>query len=55
MFIMVLGEEVLGSANPEIIYSAEYKGKLSSGYYKIIGVFVAQDKPMSDSIIIEVK
>jgi hypothetical protein len=55
MFVMVLGEEVLGLANPEIIYSAEYKGKLSSGYYKITGVFVAQDRPMSGSIIIEVK
>ena len=55
MFTMALGEETLGSANPEIIYKAEYKGKLSPGYYKITGIFVAQEKPMLGSIIIEVK
>lgn len=55
IFAMVLGEETLGPTNTEIIYTAEYKGKLSPGYYKITGVFVAQDRPMSGSIIIEVK
>jgi len=55
MFAMMLGEETLGSANPEIIYKVEYKDKLSPGYYKITGIFVAQEKPMSGSIIIEVK
>ncbi len=55
MFVIVLGEETLGSANPEIIYTVEHKGKLSSGYYKIIGILVTQDRPMSGSIIIEVK
>ena len=55
MFTMALGEETLGLANPEIIYKAEYNGKLSPGYYKITGIFVAQEKPMSGSIIIEVK
>jgi len=55
MFAMVLGEETLGLANPEIIYTAEYKGKLVSGYYKVTGIFIAQEKPMSGSIIIEVK
>ena len=55
MFAMVLGEEILGLDNPEIIYMAEYKGKLSQGYYKITEVLVAQDRSMSGSIIIEVK
>ena len=55
MFTMVLREEILGPNNPEVIYTAEYKGKLSPGYYKITGIFVAQEKPMSGSIIIEVK
>lgn len=55
MFAMVLGEEILGPNNPEVIYAAEYKDKLSPGYYKIIGIFPAQEKPMSGSIIIEVK
>ena len=55
MFAMVLGEETLGLDSPEIIYTAEYKGELSPGYYKVTGIFVAQDKPMSGNIIIIVK
>ena len=55
MFAMVLGEENLGPLNPEVIYAAKYKDRLSPGYYKITGIFVAQEKPMSGSIIIEVK
>ena len=55
MFAMALGEEILGLNNPIIIYATEYKGKLSPGYYKITGIFVAQDRPMSGSVIIEVK
>jgi hypothetical protein len=55
MFAMVLGEEILGLNNPEVIYTAEYEDKLSPGYYKVTGILVAQDRPMSGSIIIEVK
>ena len=55
MFAMALGEETLGPTNTEVIYTAEYRNKLSPGYYKITGVFIAQEKPMSGSIIIEVK
>ena len=55
MFAMVLGEDTLGPTNPEIIYTAEYKGKLSPGYYKVTGIFVAQDRLMSGSIVVEVK
>jgi hypothetical protein len=55
MFAMVLGEETLGPTNIEVIYTAEYKGKLSSGYYKVTGILVAQNRPMSGSIIIEVR
>jgi len=55
MFAQMLGEEILGPDNPEIIYTAEYKGKLSPGYYKVTAIFVAQDRPMSGSVIIEVK
>ena len=55
MFAMVLGEEILGSNNPKIIYATEYQGQLSPGYYKITGFFVAKDRAMSGSIIIEVK
>ncbi|MBA7517226.1 hypothetical protein ES705_09279 [subsurface metagenome] len=55
MFTMALGEETLGPTTTEITYTAEYSDKLSPGYYKITGIFVAQEKPMSGSIIIEVK
>jgi len=55
MFAMVLGEEILGPTNMEVNYSAEYKSKLSPGYFKVTGVLVAQNRPMLGSIIIEVK
>ena len=55
MFAMVLGEETLGPTNPEIIYTTEYRSKLNPGYYKITGILVAQDRPMSGNIIIMVK
>ena len=55
MFTMALGEETLGPTNTEITYTAEYKEKLKQGYYKIIGIFVAQNRPMSGNIIIMVK
>ncbi len=55
MFAMMLGEEILGPDSPEIIYVTKYQGKLSSGYYKVTGIFIARDRPMSGSIIIDVK
>ena len=55
MFAMVLGEETLGPNNPEITYTAEYKDKLNSGYYKVTGIFVVTDRPMLGNIIIIVK
>ena len=55
MFAMVLGEETLGPLNTEVIYKSEYKGKLSLGYYKITGILVAKDRPMSGNVVIIVK
>jgi len=55
MFAQMLEEEILGPSNSEVTYTAEYRNKLSPGYYKVTGVFIAQEKPMSGSIIIEVK
>jgi hypothetical protein len=55
MFAMVLGEDTLGPTKPEIIYTLKYQSKLSPGYYKVMGILVAQNRPMSGSIIIEVK
>ena len=55
MFAMVLGEESLGLTNMEITYTADYRNKLGLGYYRITGISIAQDRPMSGSIVIEVK
>jgi hypothetical protein len=55
IFAMMLGEEILGITNTEVIYTGEYTDNFRPGYYKVIGIFVAQEKPMSGSIIIEVK
>ena len=55
IFAQMLGEEILGPSNSEVIYTVKYKGKLNPGYYKITGVLVARDRPMSGSIFIEVK
>lgn len=55
MFAMVLGEETLGPTNTEIIYTVEYRDKLSPGYYKITGILVVKDRPMSGNVIIIVK
>ncbi len=55
MFAQMLGEEILGTSNSEVTYTAEHRNKLSPGYYKVTGYFIAQDKPMFGSIIIEVK
>lgn len=55
MFAMVLGTETLGLTNPEVIYTAKYRDKLSPGYYKVTGVFVVTDRPMSGNVIIMVK
>jgi len=55
MFAQMLGEEILGPRNPEVTYTAEYRNKLSPSYYKITGIFVARDRPISGSIVVEVK
>ena len=55
MFAMVLGEETLGPDNPGVTYTAQYKSELSPGYYKITGILVATDRPMTGSVIIIVK
>ena len=55
MFAMVLGEVTLGSNSPEVTYTAEYKDKFSPGYYKITGILVAKDRPMSGNVIIILK
>jgi len=52
---MVLGEETLGPTNPEIIFTVEYKDKPSSGFYKVTGILVPEDRPMSGNVIIIVK
>jgi len=59
VFCQVFGKETLGPNNPEIIYGVLYpteeNEKLKSGRYKIIGIFIAKDKPMSSNIFISIK
>lgn len=55
MFAMVLGEETLGPDNPEVTYTTQYKSELSPSYYKITGILVATDRPMTGSVTIIVK
>ena len=55
MFAMMLGEETFGPDSPEIIYATEYQSQLSPGYYKVTGILVAKDRPMSGNVIIIVK
>ena len=55
MFAMVLDEETLGPDNPEGIYTVEYKDRFGPGYFKVTGIFVAQNRSMSGSIIIKSK
>ena len=51
----MLGEEILGPDRPEIRYTTKYKGELEPGHYKIMGMFVAKDRPMSGKVSIIVK
>ena len=52
MFATMLGEETLGPDNPDATYTAQYKGKLSPGSYKITGILVAVNRPMAGSVTI---
>ena len=53
-FVQVLGEETLGPGREEVVYTGTYAGLLQPGDYKVIGILVAQDKPLSASVTITI-
>ena len=55
IFAQMLVEEILGPNNLEVTYIGEYTNNLSPGYYKVTGILVAKDRPMSGNVIIIVK
>ena len=57
MFAMLLGEETLGlnNNNTTVVYTERVNTKLAPGYYKITGIFVSNNRPMSGSIMIEIR
>ena len=55
MFGQMLGTEVLGPARPQIIYRAEFIGKLTPGLYRVEGTLVATDRPGSAALVIQVQ
>ena len=55
MFGQVLGTEVLGPARPQIIYRAEFIGKLTPGLYRVEGTLVATDRPGSAALVVQVQ
>jgi len=55
MFAMLLGEETLGPDKEEIAYTEVYRDRLEPGHYKVTGVLVARNRPMSASVEIEVR
>ena len=55
MFGQMLGMEVIGPARPQIIYRAEFTGKLTPGRYSVEGTLVATERPLSAALVIEVQ
>lgn len=55
MFAQVLGEEILGPRRKSLIYTAEFRGKLQPGTYKVSGVIVSRGLSLSSSMVISVK
>ena len=54
MFAQVLGEETAGPGREEMVYTETYAGPLEPGDYKVIGILVAQDRPLSASVTIRI-
>lgn len=55
MFTMVTEVEVLGPTNPEMVGTETFSYTLIPGYYKITGIFLSENRPMSGNITIEVR
>jgi hypothetical protein len=55
MFGQMLGEETIGPARPLLVYRAEFTGKLTPGLYRVEGTLVANDRPLSATLVIQVQ
>ncbi len=54
MFAQVLGEETLGPDRAEVVYTETYAGTLGPGEYKLSGILVALERPLSASLTITI-
>ena len=54
MFAQMLGEETLGPNRAEVVYTETYTGPLGPGEYKLSGMLIALDKPLSASVTITI-
>jgi hypothetical protein len=55
MFGQMLGAEAIGPARPQIIYRAQFTGALPPGIYRLEGILVATDRPLSATLVIQVQ
>jgi hypothetical protein len=55
MFGQMLGAEAIGPARPQIIYRAQFTGALPPGIYRLEGMLVATDRPLSATLVIQVQ
>jgi hypothetical protein len=53
--VTVLGAEAIGPARPQIIYRAQFTGTLPPGIYRLEGILVATDRPLSATLVIQVQ
>ena len=55
LFAQMLGAEAIGPARPQIVYHAEFTGRLTPGFYRVEGTLVARDRPLSAILVIHVQ
>ena len=55
MFAQVLGEEVLGPGREQVVYTETFDEPLQPGRYKVTGVLIAANRPMSASVMITIE
>jgi predicted small secreted protein len=55
VFAMVLGEETIKPGSEDLIYRTRFEKELSPGSYKITGILVDKDRPMSGSVTILIR
>ena len=55
LFGQMLGAETIGPARPQIVYRAEFTGRLTPGFYTIEGALVARNRRLSATLVIHVQ